>query len=289
MHEKLNSNQAWNGVRLDDGNTICRGLIEDLVTWQQTGGPEFEAIQRVLAALSPPGPEKLVFGQPTRISMGDRRLHPTLRVPYGEIPVTMASAGTRRILLLAYFLVWTWYGHLAACQTVGREPERSIIVLLDEPEMHLHPRWQRAIVPSLLSAIGTLDKDLSVQLIVSTHSPLVLGSMGPIFDKQRDKLFELAMDEDSGQVQVYDRPWHHSGDATAWLTSDTFRRHQARLRPAEVAIEAANLFIRGKADTNPEHLRTKEQIHQELNRVLDGDDPYRSYWMVATDPSTLPF
>jgi len=286
---RLSAIQGRNGVRLDDGRTLCRGLIDDLVTWQQTNSPEFEAIQRVLTCLSPPGPERLVFGKPTRVSKDDQRLHPTLALPYGEIPVSLASAGMQRILLLAYLLVWAWHSHLAASKMVRRDPERSMVVLLDEPEMHLHPRWQRAILPSLLLAIDQLQGDLQVQLIVSTHSPLVLGSMEPIFDRERDKLLELSMDEETTQVEIYDRPWSNQGDATAWLTSDTFGLRQARSLPAEIAIDAANRFMRGEAHANPEHLRSKEQIHEELNRVLDGDDLYRSYWTVATDPSTLPF
>jgi len=194
----------------------------------------------------------------------------------------------QRILLLAYLLVWAWHSHLAASKMVRRDPERSMVVLLDEPEMHLHPRWQRAILPSLLSAIDQLRGDLQVQLIVSTHSPLVLGSMEPIFDRERDKLLELSMDEETTQVEIYDRPWSNQGDATAWLTSDTFGLRQARSLPAEVAIDAANRFMRGEAHASPEHLRSKEQIHEELLRVLGGLDPFWPRWIVATDTRFRP-
>ena len=43
------------------------------------------------------------------------------------------------------------------------------IVLIDEVDAHLHPRWQRSIVNALCGAFP------NVQFIVTTHSPVVLG------------------------------------------------------------------------------------------------------------------
>ena len=44
------------------------------------------------------------------------------------------------------------------------------VVLIDELDLHLHPRWQRVALPRLREAFPRL------QLIVSTHSPQVLSS-----------------------------------------------------------------------------------------------------------------
>ena len=55
------------------------------------------------------------------------------------------------------------------------------MVLFDEPETHLHPRWQRAILPSVLVAINTLrgKAGRAPQMLVATHSPLVAASLEP--------------------------------------------------------------------------------------------------------------
>ncbi len=45
------------------------------------------------------------------------------------------------------------------------------IVLIDEIELHLHPKWQRNIIPALRLTFPSL------QLIVTTHSPQVLSSL----------------------------------------------------------------------------------------------------------------
>lgn len=45
------------------------------------------------------------------------------------------------------------------------------VVLIDEIELHLHPKWQRAVVPQLLKTFPRC------QFIVSSHSPQVLGEV----------------------------------------------------------------------------------------------------------------
>ena len=54
------------------------------------------------------------------------------------------------------------------------------ILLIDEVELHLHPKWQQNIVPDLQKAFPNL------QLIITTHSPLVLSTI----DKRNIRLFE---------------------------------------------------------------------------------------------------
>lgn len=47
------------------------------------------------------------------------------------------------------------------------------IVLIDEIDLHLHPRWQRTIVPKLLDVFP------NCQFIISTHSPHVITHVKP--------------------------------------------------------------------------------------------------------------
>ncbi len=51
--------------------------------------------------------------------------------------------------------------------------EGSGIVLIDEIDLHLHPRWQRMIVPKLLEVFP------NCQFILSTHSPHVITHVQP--------------------------------------------------------------------------------------------------------------
>lgn len=58
------------------------------------------------------------------------------------------------------------------------------VVLIDEPELSMHPKWQRRILDFYRNLFSVDNKQLS-QLIVATHSPFVLSSslMDPINTK----------------------------------------------------------------------------------------------------------
>lgn len=51
--------------------------------------------------------------------------------------------------------------------------ETAGVVLIDELDMHLHPRWQRIVTQGLKAAFPAL------QFIVASHSPQVLGELPP--------------------------------------------------------------------------------------------------------------
>ncbi|HAI69061.1 MAG TPA: hypothetical protein DCM38_06440 [Gammaproteobacteria bacterium] len=53
--------------------------------------------------------------------------------------------------------------------------ERHFILLLDEIDIHLHPAWQRKILPVLQKIFP------NAQIFVSTHSPFVVGSVNDAY------------------------------------------------------------------------------------------------------------
>lgn len=50
------------------------------------------------------------------------------------------------------------------------------IVLIDEIELHMHPSWQRVVVPTLHKVFP------NIQFIITTHSPQVLGELTKDFN-----------------------------------------------------------------------------------------------------------
>ena len=112
----FNQSQLWNGLNAqDDGQTfLCNGLIRDWAYWQLQGGVAYETLMIVLNGLLP-GPQIQPGTKTARVSVHDVRDIPTLQMPYGEIPIIHSSAGLRRILSLAYLIVWMWREHNAIC------------------------------------------------------------------------------------------------------------------------------------------------------------------------------
>ncbi len=276
------SKQVWEGLR-EEERQLCNGLIADWVSWQREGGTAFDQLASVLDVLAPSESEPLRSGKPMRISLEDSRDMPTLEMPYGTVPLVHASAGMRRIAALAYLLVWTWREHQTVSELLNQSTTNEITFLIDEIEAHLHPRWQRAILPALLRVMTTMTRtdSIHVQTIAATHAPLLLASIEPIFDEEQDRVFSFELD--GRNVSLNEVPWAKQGDAVGWLVSDVFGLKQARSREAEQAIEAAEALMRGDATALPPDLRTREQIHSALQRVLPGHDAFWPRWIVTSE------
>ncbi len=278
----------WNGLRVNGGPVFCEGLLSDWKTWKDRRGDEYALLCEILRVLSPDNQELMVPGEFTSLSLTDVREIPTLMTPYGAVPITIASAGVKRILALAYLMTWAHMQHLRACKLLGDEPSDRFIVLIDEVELHLHPKWQRAFLPAVLKVIEILGNEgaiLSgrmypdVQVIASTHAPLVMASIEPAFSESLDKVFHFKIQDQ--EVAVEDIAWSRQGDAAGWLVSDVFGLKQAYSKEAERAIEAAETFMANDICALPENLRTMEAIHAELCKTLSADDPFWPRWLVT--------
>ena len=261
----------WQGLSTGDV-VICNGIIRDIVDWQSRQPTLTALLNRVMQVLSP-ADQLMRLGTPTRLSLRDARDFPTIQMPYGEIPIVHGSAAMKRILGLAYLLVWTWNEHREAARQAEVTPYSNIVLLFDEPETHLHPVWQRRVLPALFEVAGELGGKVSIQVIASTHSPLVTASLEPLFDKDRDKLLLFAVD--GRDASVHEIPWAAQGDVSDWLVSPAFGLQQARSEEAEKVINVALDFVK----TGPtERFPTKDDVTKALQRVLSDDDPFLIRW-----------
>lgn len=65
----------------------------------------------------------------------------------------------------------------------NRDSINEQIVLIDEPEISLHPTWQMNIVPFYQKLVSGGKEQQKVQLFVATHSPFVIHNKNRINDK----------------------------------------------------------------------------------------------------------
>ena len=98
------------------------------------------------------------------------------------MPLNTLSQGTQSIIQ------WSWhiclFGYAANTMTFRRTLKRSrAYLIIDEIDAHLHPSWQRRIIPALTSHFPNL------QIFCSTHSPLMLAGLkaGQVHLLQRDE------------------------------------------------------------------------------------------------------
>lgn len=271
----------WNGLRQTEWGAewvYCNGLLRDVETWRLKGNGAFDRLQRVLAALSPAMDSELAIGESVRVGLDVQDI-PTLRMPYGPVPVTQAASGIRRVLALAYLIVWAWEEHRRAAEQKQIPPTGRLVLLFDEVEAHLHPKWQRVFLPSLLTVTEDLIRNLpqsTIQIIATTHAPLVLSSVETHWDHERDRLFDL--DLIGEKVYLEEIPFEKHGSAEHWLGSDSFDLPSSYSKEAQAAIAKADAFMIAHPDLSTNLRAEAMQIDQELKRTLGNDDEYWPYW-----------
>lgn len=277
----FSSKEVWDGLRLSvDGKPtqVSNGLVADWASWIREGRDDAKRMAAVLALLAPAvGDDSLKPSDSfARLSVNDARDIPTVRMGYGQdVPILYASLGVRRIAALAYMLSWAWREHLIASRQLGQQPSSRVVMLFDEIEAHLHPRWQRAVVPALLKVMRTLTEDegASVQLIAATHSPLVLASVEPLFDVEKDAWFDL--DLEGGQVELRKREYVRHGEVGNWLVSDAFDLKEPRSLEGEQAVRAARDVMSAKSPSIEEVEAADNQLRE---AGLPDIDPFWVRW-----------
>lgn len=269
---------VWRGLKLKvDGKQleVCLGLLKDWSTWIREDGKLAKQMAQTLGSLAAPD-EVLAVGPLRPRSPNDPISYPTISTASETpVPVLLTSAGLRRIIALAYILLWSWDRHVEFAEVQGLDRANRVIILVDEIEAHLHPRWQRSILDSLLKVMSNLHKDATVQLIASTHSPLVLASAEPIFKPSRDAWFDLDRNAKTNVVELRNRPFVAHGDVSNWLASEAFNLKEARSLEAERAIDKARALLRQRKQT----LKAANAITLELAAAgLSAIDPFWVRW-----------
>jgi len=84
--------------------------------------------------------------------------------------INQLSAGEKMLMILVADLA----RRLIVANPSSEHPlQQEGVVLIDEIDLHLHPSWQRAVVPNLRKLFP------NCQFIMTTHSPLILADVAP--------------------------------------------------------------------------------------------------------------
>jgi predicted ATP-binding protein involved in virulence len=178
--------------------------------------------------------------------------------PWGEFRIDELSDGYRTISQkIIEFFGWAIYAEKIEKQ----DDEIFGILLLDELETHLHPRWQRNIVDRLRKQLP------NVQIIITSHSPIIaLGTA----DLKNALMVELEFDQLNEKVardREVDAEVYKGLTVDQILTSSPFNLPIARSGvTGDKMLEFRNLFM---LDTRtPEEtqrfLELKEQISHDI-------------------------
>ncbi len=132
-----------------EGNTFLQGNAQLLAIFD-----EFIQVLRIML------PEELKF-ETIFVRVPDI----VLKTRTGEFVIDASSGGIGSLVELSWQLLI--FSKTAMAAQLGGK----FVVVMDEPENHLHPTMQRTILPKLLAAFP------NAQFIVATHSPFVVSSV----------------------------------------------------------------------------------------------------------------
>ena len=164
------------------------------------------------------------------------------------LQITSLSAGTEGTLLWIRLVALTLL-HTANYQS-GWE-KRPAILLIDEIENHLHPTWQRRVIPVLL------DHFPGLQIFATTHSPFVVAGLK------------------AGQVHLLNRDENGVVTASAnteniegWTADEILRVYMSVYEPTDELTAQAAQQLRRLRDEGPRADEQEENERQsEITRL----------------------
>lgn len=156
----------------------------------------------------------------------------------GVVPIEFVSQGTASLIGWVGILVRRLYEVYSDEQN---PTDRFAIVLIDEIDAHMHPKWQQSIISHLCKLFP------KVQFIATSHSPLIVGEM-PLY-----QVHKFYRNEENRSIINYEKlnksliGWR----ADQVLTSSAFGLKSTRDQNTQKKINAyTKLFIRDDLTEN---------------------------------------
>ncbi|PPT04962.1 ATP binding protein [Geitlerinema sp. FC II] len=219
-------------------------ILEDIENEEIRDNPEhrdkkLEAVRSAIYDLVPEFSNLRVRRSPLRMTVNKNN---------EELEINQLSDGEKCLIAMVGDIA----RRLAIANSNLENPlEGTGVVLIDEIELHLHPQWQKDVIPSLRRTFP------NCQFIVTTHSPQVVSQVKPenvyILEKQADNIVvshpELSYGREIGQIVE---------DVMGGVA-----------RPSEVRDELMQLFQLIEEG----NLDAARQLHEQISDKIGADDP----------------
>lgn len=221
-------------------------IIQDLIALDyqayREGRPEVrKTIERIASICS-----RITEGFPVAfagVSEDNVGLFPAFKTPDGKVPLNVLSQGTQGLLLWLMRFVIGYSRHYNFPKSFANKPA---LLIIDEIDAHLHPSWQRRIIPELLKEFPAL------QIFCSSHSPLMIAGL------HRGQVQLLSRNE-SGKIVVS----RNDNDIKGWSADEIYSCFLGIEHPTD--LQTDNQLDRLGALRSKKKLSSNEQ--RELTRL----------------------
>ena len=180
--------------------------------------------------------------------MSVRTIDDNLREHNSHLPVHDLSSGIQSSLLWARFLALKMLYHYNFADGWEKQPA---ILLIDEIENHLHPTWQRRVIPTLL------DHFPGLQIFATTHSPFVVAGL------KQGQVHMLKRDAD-GVITAST----NEHDIIGWTTDEILRTFMGVDEPTDqLTVDRSErlLELRRQDSLTDEEAAEMEELRRQVN------------------------
>jgi energy-coupling factor transporter ATP-binding protein EcfA2 len=179
-----------------------------------------------------------------------------MKTPYGWVALSDRSLGYRTMIAWAVDLASQLFALYPQSPNPLAEPA---VVLVDEVDLHLHPKWQRELRNHLT------ERFPNVQFVVTAHSPLVAqASENENIVVLRREGDHVVIDNDVETV----RGWR----VDQVLTSDLFGLKTARPPEYDALIAEHNTLL-SKQTLDPQDRAALKQLEAQVGELPAGETP----------------
>ena len=249
-------------IRLADScsKMICGEVIRDSETHNYIPGPDVRGYLQHPHA----HPENIRVLRGMAVNTTDIRNFENLSIweqpsysAYTEdadsVPIYLGhlSSGTEGTLLWIRWLVLKMVHHYDFAEDWQKKPA---ILLIDEIENHLHPTWQRRVIPALLKHFPGL------QIFATTHSPFMVAGL------KAGQVHLLSRDAD-GMVTAST----NERDVIGWTADEILRTMMGVDEPTDqLPVDRANRLrqLREKETLTDEEETELNELRRQVNRDL---------------------
>lgn len=144
-----------------------------------------------------------------------------------DIPIEALSSGEKQIVFRGAFLL------------KDIQSTRGRIVLIDEPEISLHPNWQIKILDFYKNLFIDENQQQTSQILVATHSPFVIHNE----NRRNDKIIVLKRNP-TGTINVEDHPEYYDCGSMKAI-EDAF---QDSIFVSQIESEKQVVYLEGRTD-----------------------------------------
>ena len=238
------TNSSW----VDDTEIVQKIIDLDYAAYRQDRPEIRNVIHKIISMVS-----EITEGYPMSfagVGEDEGGLFPRIATPSDILPLDVLSQGTQSLIQCVAHLTIGYGEYYEFSADLDEKPG---VLLIDEIDAHLHPSWQRRIIPTLIRHFPKL------QIFCSTHSPLMLAGL------------------EAGQVQLL-RRWEdgrvsvsrNESDIAGWSADEILRNFLEVPTPTDM-VTTAHV-------TRLEELRHKETLTaaeagelEALRRAVGGE------------------